>query len=44
MIASVMPKDMDIDLTSSDASMTPPATINIIAQSPELIDEHDDGE
>jgi hypothetical protein len=31
MIASVMPKDMDIDLTSSDASMTPPATINIIA-------------
>lgn len=39
MIASVMPKDMDIDIVSSDESMTPPATINIIAQSPELTDE-----
>ena len=30
MIASVMPKDMDIDLTSSDASMAPPALIKVI--------------
>ena len=42
MIASVMPKDMDIDLISSDESMTPPATINIIAQAPELTDESED--
>ena len=39
MIASVMPKDMDIDMVSSDQSMTPPATINIIAKQPELMDE-----
>ena len=42
MIASVMPKDMDIDIVSSDESMTPPATINIIAQSPELMDESEE--
>ena len=32
MIASTMPKEIDVDQISSDASMTPPATINIIAQ------------
>jgi len=42
MIASVMPKDMDIDIVSSDESMTPPATINIIATQPELTDEQDE--
>ena len=44
MIASTMPKEIDVDQISTDGSMTPPATINIIAQSPELMDEaeHDD--
>ena len=32
MVASTMPKEIDVDQISSDASMTPPATINIIAQ------------
>ena len=44
MIASVMPKDMDIDMVSSDQSMTPPATINIIAKQPELMDEDEAGD
>ena len=39
MIASVMPKDMDIDLTSSDASMAPPALIKVIGVP---TDENDD--
>ena len=46
MIASTMPKEIDVDQISSDGSMTPPATINIIATQPELTDEdeaEDDG-
>ena len=42
MVASTMPKEIDVDQISSDGSMTPPATINIIAQAPELTDEPDD--
>jgi hypothetical protein len=39
-----MPKDMDIDMVSSDQSMTPPATINIIAQQPEVLDDDEPDE
>lgn len=35
MVAQTMPKEIDIDQISSDKSMVPPATINIIAQKPE---------
>ena len=42
MIASTMPKEIDVDQISSDGSMTPPATINIIATQPELTDEADE--
>lgn len=42
MIASVMPKDMDIDLTSSDASMAPPALIKVIGV-PSEQDSHEQG-
>lgn len=42
MIASTMPKEIDVDQISTDGSMTPPATINIIAKQPELMDEPED--
>ena len=42
MVASTMPKEIDVDQISSDGTMTPPATINIIAQAP--IDEVDTSE
>ena len=35
MVASTMPKELDIDSTSSDGSMTPPAEIRIFAVDPE---------
>ena len=42
MIASTMPKELDIDSTSSDGSMTPPAEIRIFAVEPDLDDNEDD--
>lgn len=39
MIASTMPKELDIDSTSSDGSMTPPAEIRIFAVEPNLDDD-----
>ena len=42
MIASTRPKELDIDSTSSDGSMTPPAEIRIFAVEPDGIHEEDD--
>ena len=42
MVASTMPKELDIDSTSSDGSMTPPAEIRIFAVEPNLDDESED--
>jgi len=39
MIASTMPKELDIDSTSSDGSMAPPAEIRIMAVEPDSEDE-----
>lgn len=44
MIASTMPKELDIDSTSSDGSMTPPAEIRIFAVEPDaLSSDSEDG-
>jgi len=44
MVASTMPKELDIDSTSSDGSMTPPAEIRIFAVEPEETDLDDESE
>ena len=42
MIASTMPKELDIDSTSSDGSMTPPAEIRIFAVDPNSDEPEED--
>ena len=42
MVASTMPKEIDVDQVSSDGSMTPPAEIRIIAHEPDFMDGKDE--
>jgi hypothetical protein len=39
-----MPKELDIDSTSSDGSMTPPAEIRIFAVEPDSEESYDEPE